>query len=363
MKLITKPLRLLLTGISIIIFSSCGSSDKNPAANKPGGSQAGGQGGQQPPMAVDIFVIKPTLINEKIEVSGSLEANETTDIHPEISGRLVQLNIAEGKFVKKGALLAKIYDGDLQAQLKKFQVQLDIAKTNEERSAQLLKIQGISKSDYDASLLNVNNIRADIDITNASITKTEIRAPFDGKLGLKNVSPGAFVTPLTVVTTISQVNKLKLQFSVPEKYGAEIKNGQPISFTVNGSEKTFTATVLATETTIGQDTRSLTVRAIVQNNDPALIPGTFANVQMILGNDPNAIMIPNSSIVPQGRKKQVFVFKGSKALPMEITTGVRDSANVQVLAGLAPGDTLITSGLLFLRPGIDVKISKPDKGG
>jgi membrane fusion protein (multidrug efflux system) len=362
-KLIFKPLRLLLTGLGIIIFSSCGTSDKKSSSSNPGGSQQGGQAGQQPPMAVDIFIIKPTLINEKIEVSGSLEANETTEIHPEISGRLVQLNIAEGKFVRKGALLAKIYDGDMQAQLKKYQVQLDIAKTNEERSAQLLKIQGISKSDYDASLLNVNNIRADIDITNANITKTEIRAPFDGKLGLKNISPGAFVTPLTVVTTISQVNKLKLQFSVPEKYGAEIRNGQPISFTVNGSEKTFTATVLATATEIGQDTRSLMVRAIVQNNDPALIPGTFANVQMILGNNPNAIMIPNSSVIPQGRKKQVFVFKASKALPMEITTGVRDSANVQVLAGLEPGDTLITSGLLFLRPGVDVKVSKADRGG
>ncbi len=236
MKLPSKPLRLLLTGIGVVIFSSCGNADKNAAVGKPGGSQ-NTQGGQQPAMAVDIFVIKPTLINEKIEVSGSLEANETTEIHPEISGRLVQLNIAEGKFVSKGALLAKIYDGDLQAQIKKLQVQLDIAKTNEERSAQLLKIQGISKSDYDASLLNVNNIKADIDITNANITKTEIRAPFDGKLGLKNISPGAFITPLTVLTTISQVNKLKLQFSVPEKYGQEIKNGQTISFTVNGSRK------------------------------------------------------------------------------------------------------------------------------
>jgi membrane fusion protein (multidrug efflux system) len=88
-----------------------------------------------------------------------------------------------------------------------------------------------------------------------------------------------------------------------------------------------------------------------------LIPGTFANVQMILGNNPNAIMIPNGAVIPQGRKKQVFVFKSNKALPMEITTGIRDSANVQVLTGLFPGDTLITSGLLFLRPGSDVKLS------
>src|SRR5205814_7298102 len=175
---------------------------------------------------------------------------------------------------------------------------------------------------------NVNNIKADIDITRANITKTEIRAPFSGKLGLKNVSPGAFITPSTVLTTISEVNKLKLQFSVPEKYGSEIKNGQLVSFTLNGSDKTFSAAVMATETAVGEDTRSLTVRALVKNNDPALIPGTFANVQMILGNNRNAIMIPNSAVVPQGRKKQVLVFKSKKALHTDITNGVRDSANV-----------------------------------
>jgi membrane fusion protein (multidrug efflux system) len=358
----------VLLSIASFLLSACGSSDKKTTTQSAAGPQggAGGQAGaKQPPMPVDVYVIKPTLINQKIEISGSLMANETTEIHPEISGRLVQLNISEGKFVNKGALLAKIYDGDLQAQLRKLQVQLDIARTNEERSSQLLKIQGISKSDYDASLLNVNNIKADIEITRANITKTEIRAPFNGKLGLKNISPGAFITPSTIITTISQVNKLKLQFSIPEKYGSEIKNGQLVSFTVNGSAKTFAAAVMATETTIGQDTRSLTVRALVKNNDPALIPGTFANVQMILGANPNAIMIPNNAVIPQGRKKQVFVFKSNKALPMEITTGVRDSANVEVLTGLFPGDTLITSGLLFLRPGIDVKLSaaKHSSGG
>jgi len=360
-KLIFKLFHVFLAGIIFFSLSACGNSDKETRTGRSAAGSQGGGGGQtgskQPPMPVDIYVVKPTLINEKIEVSGSLLANETTEIHPEISGRLVQLNIAEGKFVNKGALLAKIYDGDLQGQLRKLEVQLDIAKTNEDRSAQLLKIQGISKADYDASALNVSNIKADIEITGAGITKTEIRAPFSGKLGLKNISPGAFITPSTVITTISQVNKLKLQFSVPEKYGSEIKTGQHVSFTVNGSAKTFAATVMATETAIGADTRTLSIRALVNNNDPALIPGTFANVQMILGNNPNAIVIPNTAVIPQGRKKQVFVFKDSKALPMEITTGVRDSANVQVLTGLFTGDTLITSGLLFLRPGSDVKIS------
>jgi membrane fusion protein (multidrug efflux system) len=163
------------------------------------------------------------------------------------------------------------------------------------------------------------------------------------------------------LTTISQVNKLKLQFTIPEKYGAEIKKGQLVSFTVTGSPKTFAAFVMATETSIQEDTRNLTVRALVENSDPALIPGSFANVKLILGNNPNALMIPNIAVIPQGRKKQVYVFKANKAMQTEITTGTRDSANVQVLTGLFPGDTLITSGLLFLRPGADVKLSKPKK--
>lgn len=347
---------LILT--ALIFLSACSGSDKSSTTTQ---SSTQGAGAKQPPMMVDYVIVQPTLINDKIEVPGNLMAFESTEIHPEISGRLVQLNITDGKMVSKGTLLAKIYDGDLQAQLKKLQVQLDIAKTNEDRSAQLLKIQGISKSDYDASLLNVNNIKADMEILRSNLTKTDIRAPFTGRLGLKNVSPGAFVTPSTILTTISEVNRLKLQFSIPEKYGSEIKKGQLVSFTVNGSPKTFAAAVMATENSIEQDTRNLTVRAVIANNDPALIPGAFANVKLVLGNNPNALMIPNIAVIPQGRKKQVYVFNADKAIQKEITTGVRDSANIQVLTGLLPGDTVITSGLLFLRPGADVKVAKQTK--
>ncbi|MBK5270349.1 MAG: efflux RND transporter periplasmic adaptor subunit [Bacteroidia bacterium] len=338
----------------IAIFSThCGNKNKKTEAQLKQANSV-----KAPPMQVETYIIQSQKLNAVIDIPGSLMANETTDINSEISGRLVQLNIPEGRFVSKGTLLAKIYDGDLQAQLKKSEVQLEIAKTNEERSAQLLKIQGISQSDYDASQLNVNNIKADIEITKANITKTVIRAPFNGKLGLKNISPGAFITPATVITNISQIDRLKLQFSIPEKYGSEIKNGQTVSFTVNGSAKVFQASVIATETSIGEETRSLTIRALVKNNNPVLIPGSFASVKLILNSNPNAIMIPNTSIVPQGRIKQVFLYKSNKAFPTNITTGIRDSANVEVLTGLKPGDTLITSALLYLRPGVDVKMMK-----
>jgi membrane fusion protein (multidrug efflux system) len=350
-----RELAFLLIASACIFLTACSARDKKTTTT----TQTASPTANQPPMAVEYMVVKPTLINEKIEVPGSLRAYESTEIHPEISGRLVQLNINEGKSVGKGALLAKIYDGDLQAQLKKLQVQLEIANTNERRSAQLLKIQAISQADYDASQLNVNNIKADIAIIRSNLTKTEIRAPFSGKLGLKNISPGAFVTPTSVLTTISQVNKLKLQFTIPEKYGADIRKGQLVSFSVTGSPKKFGALVLATEAAIQEETRNLTVRAVVDNNDPALLPGAFANVNMTLGNNPNALMIPNIAVIPQGRKKQVYLFKANKAVQTEITTGYRDSANVQVLSGLFSGDTLITTGLLFLRPGADVKLTKP----
>jgi membrane fusion protein, multidrug efflux system len=355
--------------ISILVLtlaSSCGSKDKKSATGaSPGGAK-------QPPMAVEVIIVDLTPINNLIEVPGSLLAYESTEIFPELSGRLVFLNVKEGAMVGKGTLLAKLYDGDMQArlstlsvQIKKYEVQLKIAQQTEDRSSKLLRIQGISQQDYDLSLLQVNNIMADIAITRAqmaeiraNMTKLNIYAPFAGKLGLKNISPGAYVTPATNITTLNKVDQLKLQFSIPEKYGAMIKMGQDIVFSVDGSTKTFRAAVMATEGSISEETRSLTVRSVVTSSDPDLIPGAFANVKITLGNNQNALMIPNSSLIPQGRKKIVYLFNNNKAISREVTTGVRDSLNIQVLNGLKLGDTVITSGLLFLKPEADVKILK-----
>jgi membrane fusion protein (multidrug efflux system) len=358
---------LFTISILVITFaSSCGSKDKKSAT---GASPANAK---QPPMAVEVMIVAEKPISNSIEVPGSLMAFESTEIYPELSGRLVLLNVKEGAMVGKGTLLAKLYDGDMQAristlsvQLKKYEVQLKIAQQAEDRSAKLLKIQGISQQDYDLSLLQVNNIMADMGITRAqmaeiraNMTKLNIYAPFAGKLGLKNISPGAYVTPSTLITTISQVSQLKLQFNIPEKYGAMIQRGQDIIFSIDGSTKTFRAAVMATESGINEETRSLTVRAVVTAADKELIPGAFANVKITLGNNENALMVPNSSLIPQGRKKIVYLFNNNKAISREVTTGVRDSLNIQVLNGLKSGDTVITSGLLFLKPEADVKVSK-----
>ncbi len=346
----------LLPGICSLAFFltiGCNKKDKNS-----GSSAAINPAGKQVVIPVDGFITRVKAISEKVEVPGSLIANESTDIHPEISGRIVQLNVSEGRFVEKGALLAKIYDGDLQAQLHKLEVQLQIAQQNEERSGQLLKIQGISKQDYDASLLNVNNTKADIEITKVSIIKTEIRTPFSGRVGLKNISPGAFVTPTTVLATIQQTDLLKLDFSVPEKYTSQIKTGQEVQFTTEGQSKQFSAKIIATESSVTQGTRSLNIRALVQNKTAGLVPGAFAKVTLNFDPDPNAILIPSQGVIPQARVKQVILYQNGTAKFQDVTTGVRDSAMVQITSGLKTGDTVVITGLLSVRPDSKIQLNK-----
>lgn len=314
-----------------------------------------------PPLSVELLIAKTETLSADIEVPGTILAFESTDIHAEVSGRLVQLNIKEGSYVSQGALLAKLYDGDLQAQKRKLEVQLKIAEQTENRQGQLLKIHGISQQDYDLSLLQVHNLHADIDIIQEAIRKTEIRAPFSGRLGLKNVSPGAYLNPAIVLTSISQQNQLKIQFNIPEKYGSQLKNNQQISFTTDGATKNYSANVLATAIVIDENTRTLAVRALVKNADASLIPGAFAKVRIVLGKNEKAIMIPTSLIIPQGRNKLVYLYKDGISVQTTITTGVRDSAMIEVVSGLSVGDSIIKSGLLYLTPGGEVKISKSKK--
>lgn len=349
---ISKSFLTLFSLILTLFLTSCKEKKESAAP------AAGRQGGAPQVLSLEGLVASTKTLSAQIEVPGTILANESTEIHPEVSGRVVQLNIKEGAFVSQGTLLAKLYDEDLQAQMKKLDVQLKIADQTEKRQSQLLKIQGISQQDYDLSLLQVHNLNADMDIVKTAIRKTEIRAPFSGKLGLKNISPGAYVTPATIATTISQVSQLKLQFSVPEKYGAQLKNGQNIDFTIDGVQKKFTASIIATEAGITENTRSLAVRALIKNKDESLLPGAFAKVNLALEKSVDAIMIPNSSVLPQGRSKFVYLYKGGKAKQTEITTGVRDSTNIQALSGIDKGDTVITSGLLYLRPDVDVKLTK-----
>ncbi len=319
--------------------------------------------GEARPIAhVDGYIVQSRYVSESIDVPGSLVAEESTDIHPEISERITGLYIKEGAYVTKGTVLAKLYDADLQAQRKKLEVQLKIANQTSNRHEQLLKIGGISREDYETTTLQASNIKADLDIINTNIAKTIIRAPFNGKLGLKQVSIGAYVTPQTVITSIQKTTGLRIDFSVPEKYASQIKNGKSIHFNIGGSDKDYTAVVFATASGVEQNTRNLTIRARVKGDPAGLIPGGFAKVHLTFDANPNALMVPTQAIIPQARGKQIIVYKDGKAHFSDVVTGVRDSAMVEVTSGLKKGDTVITTGLMSLKPDVNVvvkNITKP----
>ena len=348
--MIVQPIsKIIISTLFVCLFAACGSKKGDPKAKA---------GQQRATPKLEGYIVSAEAFSELVEVPGSIVANEVTEIRPEVSGRLVQLHIAEGKPVGKGALLAKIYDGDLQAQLNKLQSQLAIAQSNETRASRLLEIQGISRNDYDATVLNLNNIRADIDLVKTQIYRTEVRAPFSGKLGLRNISPGAYVSPADVIATINQVSELKLDFSIPERYIGQMNVGQTVSFTVQGSDKVYPAKVYATESNVGVANRSLLVRARVQGKVAGLVPGAFAKVKIGFAPNSNAIFVPSQSVIPTIKGKQVILYQGDKAMYQDVETGARDSARVEIIKGLKVGDTILTTGIMTTKPGAKVEISK-----
>ena len=307
---------------------------------------------------VEGFVVKPKAIRQIVTVSGTLKPFEETVLMPEVAGRVVELNLPEGKSVKQGTLLVKLFDGDLQASLQKSQAQLLLAQQTEKRQAELIKISGISQSDYDQAVLLIHSINADIEIIKAQIRKTLVLAPFDGVIGLRAISMGAEVSPGMALADIRAVHQLKLDFSVPEKYGMAIKSGLGVLFSVQGSDEKNEAVVIASERGIDAATRNLKVRAVVKHANESLIPGAFATVDLELGVHESALMVPTQTIIPQENAKQVIVSKNGKAVFVTIETGVRQATDIEVVKGLSASDTVVTTGILFIKPGMDLKFSK-----
>lgn len=352
----------------IVAYNKFGKSKKSDSAASAGAapgaggaSAGGGPGGPGAnglrPTNVTGFIIVSQQLNEEVVSSGSLLAAEQIDLYPEVSGRITQLNIQEGQPVSKGTLLLKLYDADLRAQLQRLYVQRENAERTEDRNKQLLQRGGISQQEYDIVVTNLKSALADIELVNANLRRTEIRAPFSGIIGLRNVSPGAYVTPQTLIARLQQTSSLKLDFSIPEKYGPSVKNGNPITFTIDGIQQGFQGTVYATEPSVDEDTRNLRVRARVSNNSSKLRPGTFAKVKLAIQNE-RGLVVPTQAVIPQTRGKQVVLIKNGKAVFQDVTTGIRTASAIQITSGVQAGDTVATTGLLFLKPDGPVKVAK-----
>ena len=308
-------------------------------------------------------------ISGNVQIYGDLSLNGTLSVNRQTTTIITTVNnydilstqdisLNGNSTVAKDVLLVKLFDADLQAQLKKLKVQLQIAEKTEERQRELLKISGISQQDYDLSLLQVNNIKADIELTMVNIGKTEIHAPYAGRMGLRYISLGAYITPANILTTLSQVNMKKISFSIPEKYSNDIRPGMAVAFGIEGKEGEYKATILASETVIESETRNLKILATINDGNNNLVPGSFAKVGLTLGSNDAAVMVPSQCIVPSARTKQLLLYRNGKPEFVSVTTGLRNAENVQITSGIKPGDTVITTGLLFIRKDSKLKLSK-----
>ncbi|MBN2813012.1 MAG: efflux RND transporter periplasmic adaptor subunit [Bacteroidales bacterium] len=314
------------------------------------------RGGGQQILPVSGYLISPVQMNEMKNSSGTILPDEEVDLSFETSGKIVAIHFREGTRVKKGDLLAKMNDRPLQAQLLKLEAQKKLAEEKEFRQRSLLEKDAISRESYDQIATELQAIEADVLLIKARIAETELRAPFDGIVGLRLLSEGSYATPATKIVRLVKTSPLKIEFAIPERYASEVKPGFPIEFTIDGNNNVFRATVYAVEPKINIDTRTIGVRALYPNSREELRPGRFASIDMRLSKIDNTIAIPTEALIPEMEGEKVFVYRSGKASTVKVETGLRTEALIQIKSGLAFGDTLLTSGILQLREGLPVKL-------
>ncbi|MBN1290689.1 MAG: efflux RND transporter periplasmic adaptor subunit [Candidatus Latescibacteria bacterium] len=329
-------------------------SDSGPAEGPPARTQGMRRSSQT--LLASGYVIVPTQMNELIYSTGSLIPDEEVELSFEASGKVVGIYFSEGTRVKKGELLAKINDRPLQAQLLKLKAQRKLTEEREFRQRQLLERDAISQESYDQVSTELQSLEADILLVEARISETELRAPFDGIVGLRMISEGAFATTQTKIVRLVKISPLKIEFSIPERYAGEVTPGFQIAFVLDGIPKTFNADVYAVDPKVNMETRTITARALYPNLNEELKPGRFASVRALLSQIDNTIAIPTQAVIPEMEGEKVFVYENGKAEEVRVTLGLRTESHVQIREGLNFGDTLLTTAILQLRHNIPVQL-------
>jgi membrane fusion protein (multidrug efflux system) len=306
---------------------------------------------------VGTIVVRPAGLDATVWTTGELRADEAVELKAEDEGRIVALHFREGQHVETGELLVKINDEDLQADLRRARVQKQLAQQRERRTRSLLEEHTVSQEIYDEARGQLEIVEANIESIEARIRKTEIKAPFSGTIGLRQVSEGSFVTSSQVIATLQSLHPIKLDFSVPEKYAADIHTGERVEFTVAGLDSTFRGEVYAREPRIDTATRTVRLRARAPNGDGKLLPGGFAKVRLVLDSAEEALSVPAIAIVPGLEATTVWVIEDGVASARQVEIGQRGEQQVEVTKGLMAGDHVVVSGVQQMRPGLAVEES------
>lgn len=341
---------IVVIGVALyFIIPKLSSKEKPQTQNQP-------QGGGTTP--ADGYIIKTSTLDNEIQAVGTIRANEEVEIRSEISRKITGIYFKEGSMVGRGKILFKLDDSDLIANLNKLKLDEELAVLNENRSKELLDRGLLPKADYDIQVNSLGKIRADMESVQIQIDKTSILAPFGGYVGLRNVSVGSYATPTNVLTTMQDLSKLKIDFSIPEKYVNFFKTGQKILFKVEGIDEEYEGEVYAFEPKLENGTKTLILRAISNRANTKLLPGSFANVRLIMKEIDNALLVPTESIIPQLKGQSVYVSRNGIVKQVDVELGKRLEDKVQVIGGVVPGDTIIVTNILRLKPDAKVKITK-----
>lgn len=307
-------------------------------------------------LMAEAYVVHPQVFQTDYTASGSLLPNEEINILSEVAGRVTDIKFKEGATVAKGQVLVTLYNQDIKAQIQKLRAQRELQVKIRNRQAELLHVGGISQQEYETTGTQIASIDADIAYSEAILRRTSIVAPFSGRIGTRSISVGAVVTPATVIASLQQTNVLKMDFSIPDQYREEIHPGKRVTFTVTSSLDTFGGTIAAVDPSANMTTRTLKARALVHNDRQKLTAGSFTHVSIPFEHNKNAILIPPQAIIPTTREKQVAILEGGKAKMVTVTLGTRTNNMVEILSGLSSGDTVITTGLMQIKPGMKVKV-------
>lgn len=325
---------------------------RNPKPKVAAPEQSQGTGA----MEVNAIVVAPRAFSNTITLSGSIEPNEQVQIRSEVSGIVRALTFREGSAVQKNQVLLRIDDSELQARLIQAQSSEALAGDNEKRARLLLEKEAISQQEYDVAHADYESAKAQTVLIRAQIAKTTVRAPFSGKIGLRSISEGEYLTPSTVVANLLSINPVKVLFSVPEKYSNQINVGQGLTFSVSGSEAKYHAEIYAIEPGVDAATRTISIRAIANNPEERLFPGAFARIELPLDHTENAVLVPTEAVIPVQNGKQVFLLKDGKAVATPVEAENRTRTDVLITEGVAIGDTVLTTGIMSLANGMAVTV-------
>ena len=354
----TRIIIFVSIGLLILIMALFPTVKKKVKADDTVSPRETGMSGGRQPLVVTATILQPQTLNDMFRMKGIMLPDEEVDLTFETSGKITKIYFQEGTFVKKGDLLAKVNDAPLQAELKKLEAQLPLAQDRVYRQQILLEKDAVSQETYQSVLTELETLKADIELTKARIAQTELRAPFDGAIGLRLVSEGAYASPTVVIAKLTKISPLKIEFSVNENMVNEIKPGTNLAFTVDNDLATYHATVYAIESRLDVQTLTFFARALFQNPGGKIKPGQSANVIIQLDQKNDAIVIPSISMIREMGRQLVYIYKNGKAKEVEIKTGLSTASSVQVTDGLSFGDTLLTTGVMQLTDGALVKIGE-----